>query len=308
MPRVTVLPDKGAEIHELARPLRPASTCSSRRRGGCSRRARRRARAADGHAFLANYAGGWQELFPSCNDPCSVPRRRAAVPRRGRARCRGSVEPLARASGEASSCVCRVRCALTPFALERRMRLERGRPTLTCEERVDEPLGRAAPVRLGAPLRRRPAVPRGRLPAAAPGAHDRHAARGCGRRRRGSRRGQREPWPHALLRDGGRSTCARSRAPRRASHDDLFLTDLEDGTVARREPAARPARSGSSLDHALFRWIVHLAALRRRARAAAGGLVRARHRAVDLARQPRAGRRRRRGDRARRAAHRWRPP
>ena len=25
---------------------------------------------ADGHAFLENYEGGWQELFPNCNDPC----------------------------------------------------------------------------------------------------------------------------------------------------------------------------------------------------------------------------------------------
>ena len=41
---------------------------------------------SDGHAFLENYEGGWQELFPNCNDPCSVPRHRAAVPRRGRHR------------------------------------------------------------------------------------------------------------------------------------------------------------------------------------------------------------------------------
>lgn len=27
---------------------------------------------SDGHGFLANYQGGWQELAPNTNDPCTV--------------------------------------------------------------------------------------------------------------------------------------------------------------------------------------------------------------------------------------------
>ena len=33
---------------------------------------------SEGMEFLHNYGGGWQELLPSCNDACTLPRRRAA--------------------------------------------------------------------------------------------------------------------------------------------------------------------------------------------------------------------------------------
>jgi hypothetical protein len=65
---------------------------------------------------------------------------------------------------------------------------------------------------------------------------------------------QREPWPDALLRDGGRADLRQVPGPECGSHDDVFLTDLENGTVAVENP-----RLGRTFrlrfDHALFRWL-----------------------------------------------------
>ena len=68
--RVTMLPDKGADIvgfeHKASGVdplfrapwgLQPAG--SEPREGSA------------GHAFLENYGGGWQELFPNAGDPCT---------------------------------------------------------------------------------------------------------------------------------------------------------------------------------------------------------------------------------------------
>ena len=119
--------------------------------------------------FLHNYGGGWQELLPSCNDACTY--RGVELPFHGEVAVVAVGGRGRPPSGErAVELVGRVRCARTPFALERRMRLERGAPTLTLRERVENVSGEAHAPRLGPPLRRRRAVPRGRLPAARAGA------------------------------------------------------------------------------------------------------------------------------------------
>ena len=164
------------------------------------------------------------------------------------------------------------------------MRIERGAPALTLHERVENLSGRGAPSRLGPPLRRRRR--RSSRPAAgcdAAGAHDRHAARGLGGHGAARARPARAVAARAAARRRARPTCARCRAPSAARHDDVFLTDLDDGTVAVENP-----RLGRTFRLALrpraVPLAVRLAALRRRARAAARGLLRARHRAVGLAR------------------------
>ena len=79
---VTVLPGKGADIYALTDlgsgidPLFKApwglQPPGSPPRDG-----------SEGAAFLENYEGGWQELFPNTNDPASY-RGISPVPRRGR--------------------------------------------------------------------------------------------------------------------------------------------------------------------------------------------------------------------------------
>ena len=45
--------------------------CSSTHRGGWRLPAHRPAKGVVVSEFLENYAGGWQELFPSAGDPCT---------------------------------------------------------------------------------------------------------------------------------------------------------------------------------------------------------------------------------------------
>jgi len=130
---VVVLPDRGAEIVELLH--RPSGVDplfhapwglgppDSPARDG-----------SDGHAFLEVYAGGWQELFPSVNDPCTY--RGHPIP------FHGEVATLPwDCERDGDSLRCTVHCRETPFLLERVMRLEAA--SLSLEERVqnegDEP-------------------------------------------------------------------------------------------------------------------------------------------------------------------------
>ena len=198
--------------------------------------------------FLRNYGGGWQELLPSCNDACSYGG--VQLPFHGEV----ATVPWAvelEAGDDAVELVGRVQCSRTPFALERRMRLERGSPVLTLRERVENVSGEAhhlvwghhcvvgapfleAGCRLHAPARTIVTLPEAWEDTArlAPG--------------------QREPWPQALLRDGGRADLREVPGPEAGSHDDVFLTGLEAGDVAVENP-----RLGRTFrlrfDHSLFR-------------------------------------------------------
>ena len=251
-----------------------------------------------GMAFLRELRGRLAGAPAELQRPLQLPRHRDPVPRRGRARRPWDVR--SRPSGDdAVELIGRVRCSLTPFALERRCASSAARRSLTLRERVENLSGEAHHLVLGAPLRRRRR--RSSRPAA-----------GCERRRARSSRspeaweetarlapGQREPWPHALLQDGGRTDLREVPGAECGTHDDIFLTGLEDGTVAVENPRSGPHVPARLRPHAVP-LAVHLAALRRRSRAAAGGLLRARDRAVDLLGQPRGRRRLGRGDRARR--------
>jgi hypothetical protein len=65
---------------------------------------------------------------------------------------------------------------------------------------------------------------------------------------------QREPWPHARLAAGGRADLRDVPGPGAGSHDDVFLTDLGEGTVAVENPRlGRTFRL--AFDGSLFRWL-----------------------------------------------------
>jgi galactose mutarotase-like enzyme len=204
-----------------------------------------------GMEFLRNYGGGWQELLPSCNDACTY--RGVQLPFHGEVATVPWTVEVAAEDDDAIALVGRVQCSRTPFALERRMLLERGSPTLTLHERVTNLSDGAhhlvwghhcvvgapfleAGCRLHAPARTIVTLSEtwedtARL---APG--------------------QREPWPLALLRDGGRADLRAVPGPEAGSHDDIFLTDLEDGSVAVENPRlGRTFRLG--FDRTLFRWL-----------------------------------------------------
>jgi galactose mutarotase-like enzyme len=244
MLRVVVLPDRGAEIVELLhRPsgidplfhapwgLEPPG--SPARQG------------SDGHAFLEVYAGGWQELFPSVNDPCTY--RGRPIP------FHGEVATLPwDCQHDGDSLRCTVRCHETPFLLERVMRLEG--TALVLEERVRNEGGEPAHFvwghhcvlgppfleagcRLGVPARTIETIPdmweeTARLEP-----------------------GQREPWPLARLRQGGRADLTVVPGQDEESHDDVYLTDLDGGWASVENP-----RLGLTFrldwDPAVFHWVI----------------------------------------------------
>ena len=247
---VTVLPEKGCDIYEF-RDRSTGVDVLFKSPWGLQPPGSPPREGWGGMEFLANYEGGWQELLPSCNDPCSY--RDMDLPFHGEVALSAWDVTVAAEGGDAVELAGRVRCTRTPFALERRMRIERGQPVLTLHERVENlspdphhlvwghhcvvgaPFLEAG-CRLHAPVRTIVTLPEvwedtARL---APG--------------------QREPWPHALLRDGGRADLRDVPGPECGSHDDIFLTGLEEGTIAVENPRlGRTFRLG--FDQSLFRWL-----------------------------------------------------
>jgi Domain of unknown function (DUF4432) len=247
---VTVLPDRGCEIYEF-RDRSSGVDVLFKSPWGLQPRGAPPREGSDGMAFLHNYGGGWQELFPSCNDACTY--RGVELPFHGEVAVAPWDVNVASEGGETVELTCRVRCERTPFELERRMLLERGGATLTLRERAENTSGAAhelvwghhcvvgapfleAGCRLHAPARTIMTLP--------------EAWEDTAR----LARSQREPWPAALLANGGRTDLRDVPGPEAGSHDDVFLTDLDDGTVAVENPRlGRIFRLG--FDRSLFGWL-----------------------------------------------------
>jgi hypothetical protein len=247
---ITVLPERGCEIYEF-RDRSTGVDVLFKSPWGLQPPGAPPREGSDGMAFLHNYGGGWQELFPSCNDACTY--RGVELPFHGEVAV-GPWEVTLGASGdEVVELIGRVRCALTPFALERRMLLRRGQATLTLRERAENTSDEAyhliwghhcvvgapfleAGCRLHAPARTILTPP--------------EAWEDTAR----LARAQRGPWPEALLAGGGRTDLREIPGPEAGSHDDVFLTGLDDGTVAVENPRlGRTFRLG--FDRELFGWI-----------------------------------------------------
>jgi hypothetical protein len=247
---VTVLPERGCEIYEFRDRSTGVDVLFKSPWGLQPPGAPPRA-GSDGMAFLHNYGGGWQELFPSCNDPCTY--RGVELPFHGEVAVGPWDVSVAGAGGETVELICRVRCKLTPFVLERRMLVRRGQAMLTLRERAENVSDEAyhliwghhcvvgapfleAGCRLHAPVRTITTLP--------------EAWEDTAR----LARDQREPWPEALLTGGGRADLRMVPGPEAGSHDDVFLTGVQDGTVAVENPRlGRTFRLG--FDRELFGWL-----------------------------------------------------
>ena len=84
------------------------------------------------HAFLENYEGGWQALFPSAGDPCSY--RGEPIPFHGEVATPAWDGLDAEASGDGVTVRMAVRCRRTPFTLERTLLLPSGSDALEVTE------------------------------------------------------------------------------------------------------------------------------------------------------------------------------
>ena len=243
--RVTVLPEKGADIVGLLH--KPSGVDPLfRAPWGLQPPGAPPREGSDGHAFLENYEGGWQELFPNVNDPCEYGG--ATLPFHGEV---ATLPWECNFDGEALRCT--VRSRLTPFRLERSMRLDGA--SLLLDETVTNDGEQAAHFVWGHHCVLGPPFIEGgcrlRAPARAletiPEVWEETAR---------LEPGQRSPWPRARLRDGaGEVDLSEVPGPEAGSHDDVYLTDLDGGWAAVENP-----RLGLSFrlewDPNVFRWII----------------------------------------------------
>ena len=221
--RVVVLPDKGAEIHQIT-DLRSGTNLLFEAPWGCAHLAPRRSRGSGDDEFMWNYAGGWQELFPSVNEACVY--RGSPIP------FHGEVASLPWAyeivDGDRSGHVCGSRCrSRQTFRVERVLRLRDGEPELLVEGAVNESTQSAHFVWghhcvVGPPFLEpgcRLDIP-ARTIVTSPELWEPGTAR--------LEPGRREPWPWGPLRAGGTVDLRDVPGPETGS-DDLYVTDLDEG-------------------------------------------------------------------------------
>jgi hypothetical protein len=244
--RACVLPEKGADVYELVHaatgvdvlfkgPWGLAPPGSPPREGW------------GGHPFLANYEGGWQELFPNHGDPCTVAGRE--LPFHGEV-CALPWEARA-VDGELELSV---RCTVAPLRLVRRLRIPDGETRLVVEETVtnlgetEERFAWGHHLVLGTPL-----VGAGaRLETSArtivtiPEMYEDTARLAPG---------QRTSWPLGRGRDGAEVDLREVAGRDAGTHDDVYLTDLDGGWVVVTAPDGR-LRARLEWDPAVFRWII----------------------------------------------------
>ena len=245
--RVTVLPDKGADIVELVHA--PSGTdvlfkapWGLRPPGAPPREE------ADGLEFIGNYEGGWQELLPNANDACSHDG--VELPFHGEvALLPWAVEELGGAAVRLT-----VRCHRLPFALERVMRLEPGRPELVVEGTVRNEGDTRLPFVWGHHLVLGPPFLEAGCTLELP-ATSIVTAEEVWEQTARLEPGQRSSWPDARLRGGGTVDLRRVPGPEAGSHDDLFVGGFSEGRARVHNP-----RLGLQFrlvwDAVVFPWVV----------------------------------------------------
>lgn len=250
--RVVVLPAKGAEIHSLL-DLRTGVELLFKAPWGLRPPGAPPLPGSGGDAFMWNYAGGWQELFPSADEACTY--RGRPIPFHGEvATLEWEHEVLDMGEDEAAVRF-RTRCRETPFVVERVLRLRAGSSELAIEQAAanesEEPAhfvwGHHCVV--GPPFLEagcRLEVP-ARTIVTKPELWEAETARLAP--------GQSEPWPHARLRTGGTVDLREVPGTEARSHDDVYVTGFEGGWAT-----VRNDRLGMTFrldwDPAVFRWAV----------------------------------------------------
>jgi galactose mutarotase-like enzyme len=241
--RLTILPEKGADIYEFIH--KPSGvefmmrTPTGLQPPGAEPQAE----------YLENYEGAWQELFPNTGGPCEY--RGKMLPMHGEVALLPWTYEVEQDDETGTAVRFTVRCVQTPFRLERLMRLRAGASTLEVEGRVtnegDEPahfvwghhivlggtfLEGGCVVDTSAQLLHTP--PQSYKPDAA-----RLAA------------GQQEAWPFGRGRNGEQIDLRQVPPPEIRRHDDCLLSGLARGEYTVTNPRLG-LRFGFSWDLDLF--------------------------------------------------------
>ena len=249
---VVVLPDKGAEIHQII-DLRSGTRILFEGQWGLRPPGAEPLPGSGDDPFMWNYAGGWQELFPSVNEVCTY--RGHQIPFHGEVASLPWQHEVLEADGGEASVRFWTRSRLTPFLLERVLSLREGEATLQIEGTVVNESNEDAhfvwghhcvvgPPFLEAGCRLE--IP-ARTIVTSPELWEPETAR--------LEPGRREPWPLAPLRTGGTVDLRDIPGPETGSHDDLYVTELDAGWLAVTNPRL-DLTFRLEWDHALFRCIV----------------------------------------------------
>jgi len=250
--RVVVLPDKGAEIHQISDP-RSGTAVLFEAPWGLQPPGAPPLPGSGEDSFMWNYAGGWQVLFPSVNEPCVY--RGRPIPFHGEVASLPWEHEVLAGEGREARVRFSNRAPGSPFLLERVLRLVEGDATLFLEEEVRNESAEdvhfvwgqhcvVGPPFLEAGCRLE--IP-ARTIVTSPELWEPETAR--------LEPGRREPWPLAPLRAGGRVDLRDVPGPETGSHDDLYVTELEAGWLAVSNPRL-DLTFRLEWDHELFGWIV----------------------------------------------------
>src|SRR5262245_8595309 len=250
--RVVVLPAKGADIYEVVH-LGSGTDVLYKGPWGLQPPGAAPLDGSGEDEFMWNYAGGWQELFPSVNEVSTY--RGNRIPFHGEVASLPWEAEVVREEDDEVAVLLATRCRQTPFRLERRMRLRKGIPQLVLEGTVtnesDEPAhfvwGQHCV--LGPPFIEpgcRLEIP-ARAVVTSPELWEPETARLAP--------GERTTWPDAPLRTGGTVDLREIPGPETESHDDLYVTDLDAGWLSVRNPHVGLAFR-LEWDPAVFGWIV----------------------------------------------------
>jgi len=224
--RVSVLPEKGADIYELV-DRRTGTDVLFKGPWGLRPPGSPPLEGSGEDEFMWNYEGGWQELLPSVNEACSYRGRRIPF--------HGEVASLPWQHEVLPDSALRLwtRCRQTPLRIERVMRVEGAELLLegTVANESTEPAhfvwGQHCV--LGPPFLERGCrleLP-GRTIVTSPQLWEPETARLAP--------GQREAWPQARLRSGGGVDLRDVPGPEVGSHDDLYVT-VDAGWLSVRNP------------------------------------------------------------------------
>ena len=157
--RVVVLLDRGAEIVEFR--YKPLDSDPLARWGELRNPASDRASIASATGtFLDYYVGGWQEILPNGGQPAV--HRGAEYGQHGEVCLIPWASEVVTDTPERVALRCTVRALRTPLLLERTMTLDRGRATLTLDERLTNEAGEPLDVMLGPSYCLRPTILAGR--------------------------------------------------------------------------------------------------------------------------------------------------
>jgi galactose mutarotase-like enzyme len=248
--RVVVLPDKGADVCSFV-DLRTGVELLFQAPWGLQPPGSAAREGAERLGFLANYEGGWQELLPNTNDPCTV--NGVDHPYHGEVATRPWTAEIV-TDDERATVHLSIDGAVLPLRLERRLRVEPGRASLVVDETVtnlsaDEvTFAWGHHLVLGAPLvgsGARLTVPCTTV--VTPDELWEDTAR--------LEPSQTSPWPMARLRAGGTADLSVVPGPELGAHDDVYLTGLREG-VARLWNPALGLGFQLDFDPLVYRWLI----------------------------------------------------